>query len=84
MSAASSIKSAPRLKKVNTKFKIIQKSFQTSSTTKTTTINTPAKLYGKDLSEYDEVDVDALLAQLSPEEINILAKEVDPDVSIMY
>lgn len=70
-----------RLKKVNAKFKIIQKSFQTSSTTKTTTINTPAKLYGKDLSEYDEVDVDALLAQLSPEEINILAKEVDPDVS---
>ena len=55
---------------------------QTSSTTKTTSITTPAKLYGKDLSEYDEVDVDALLAQLSPEEINILAKEVDPDVSI--
>ncbi|XP_054081930.1 tropomodulin isoform X5 [Zeugodacus cucurbitae] len=52
---------------------------QTSSTTKTTTLTTPAKLYGKDLSEYDEVDVDALLAQLSPEEINILAKEVDPD-----
>ncbi|XP_053970209.1 tropomodulin-like isoform X8 [Anastrepha ludens] len=51
----------------------------TSSTTKTTTLTTPAKLYGKDLSEYDEIDVDALLAQLSPEEINILAKEVDPD-----
>lgn len=82
MSAASSMKTAPRLKNVNTKFKIIQKSFQTSSTTKTTTISTPAKLYGKDLSEYDEVDVDALLAQLSAEEINILAKEVDPDVSI--
>lgn len=45
-------------------------------------MTTPAKLYGKDLSEYDEIDVDALLAQLSPEEINILAKEVDPDVSI--
>lgn len=44
-------------------------------------MTTPAKLYGKDLSEYDDVDVDALLAQLSPEEINILAKEVDPDVS---
>ncbi|CAD7090449.1 unnamed protein product [Hermetia illucens] len=52
---------------------------ETSSTTKTTTMTTPAKLYGKDLSEYDEIDVDALLAQLSPEEINILAKEVDPD-----
>lgn len=55
---------------------------QTSSTTKTTTLTTPAKLYGKDLSEYDDVDVESLLAQLSPEEITILAKEVDPDVSI--
>ncbi|KAL7730432.1 hypothetical protein ACLKA6_016660 [Drosophila palustris] len=51
----------------------------TSSTTKTTTLTTPAKLYGKDLSEYDDVDVESLLAQLSPEEITILAKEVDPD-----
>lgn len=54
--------------------------FQTSSSTKTTTMTTAAKLYGKDLSEYDDVDVDDLLAQLTPEEINILAKEVDPDV----
>lgn len=84
MSAAASRKNLPLLKNVNAKFKIIQKSFQTSSTTKTSTISTPAKLYGKDLSEYDEVDVDALLAQLSPEEINILAKEVDPDVSIIF
>ncbi|KAL7026184.1 hypothetical protein ACKWTF_013802 [Chironomus riparius] len=56
---------------------------ETSSSTKTTTMTTPAKLYGKDLSEYDDVDVDALLAQLSPEEINILAKEVDPDDSFL-
>lgn len=42
----------------------------------------PAKLYGKNLSEYDELDVDQLLSQLSPEEISILAKEVDPDVSV--
>lgn len=42
----------------------------------------PAKLYGKNLSDYDELDVDQLLSQLSPEEISILAKEVDPDVSI--
>lgn len=55
--------------------------FQTSASTKTTTMTTAAKLYGKDLSEYDDVDVDDLLAQLTPEEINILAKEVDPDVS---
>lgn len=46
-------------------------------------MTTPAKLYGKDLSEYDEVDVDELLAQLSAEEIKILAKEVDPDVSTL-
>lgn len=42
----------------------------------------PAKLYGKNLSEYDDLDVDQLLSQLSPEEISILSKEVDPDVSI--
>lgn len=54
---------------------------QTSSSTKTTTMTTAAKLYGKDLSEYDDIDVDELLAQLTPEEINMLAKEVDPDVS---
>ncbi|KAI4459742.1 tropomodulin [Holotrichia oblita] len=50
---------------------------------KKTTMTTPAKLYGKDLSEYDEVDVDELLAKLSPEEIKILAKEVDPDDSFL-
>lgn len=44
-------------------------------------MTTPAKLYGKDLSEYDEIDVDELLSKLSADEINILAKEVDPDVS---
>lgn len=57
--------------------------FQTSSTTTTTKMTTNQKLYGKDLSAYDEVDVDTLLSQLSPEEINILAKEVDPDVSTL-
>ncbi|CAG0918646.1 unnamed protein product [Notodromas monacha] len=39
-------------------------------------------LYGKDLSAYDDLDVDEILAQMSPEEIDILAKEVakpDPD-----
>lgn len=45
-------------------------------------MTTPAKLYGKDLSEYDDIDVESLLAQLSADEISILAKEVDPDVSI--
>ncbi|KYN17522.1 Tropomodulin [Trachymyrmex cornetzi] len=56
---------------------------QTSSSTKTTTMTTAAKLYGKDLSEYDDIDVDQLLAELTPEELNILAKEVDPDDSFM-
>lgn len=47
-------------------------------------MTTPAKLFGKNLGEYEEVDVDELLAQLSAEEIKILAKEVDPDVSIFF
>nr|XP_021200513.2 tropomodulin-1 isoform X4 [Helicoverpa armigera] len=50
-----------------------------SSSTKTTTMTTPAKLYGRELSTYDEVDVDELLAKLSQEELTMLAKEVDPD-----
>lgn len=63
-----------------TSFKISE----TSSKTKTSTMTTaPAKLYGKDLSEYEELDVDQLLAQLTPEEISILAKEVDPDDTLL-
>lgn len=41
------------------------------------------KLFGKDLSEYDEVDVDSLLEQLSPEELELLAGDVDPDDSLV-
>lgn len=44
-------------------------------------MTTPAKLFGRELSTYDEVDVDELLAKLSQEELTMLAKEVDPDVS---
>lgn len=44
------------------------------STTTTTVKTTPSKLYGKDLAQYDEIDVDELLSQLTPEEINILGK----------
>lgn len=45
-------------------------------------MTTPAKIItGQDLKKYEEMDVDTLLSQLSPEEISILAKEVDPDVS---
>ncbi|KAL1505836.1 hypothetical protein ABEB36_005304 [Hypothenemus hampei] len=68
-----------RRKIIKTKMKIQE----TSSTTTTTTMTTPAKLYGKDLSVYDDVDVDTLLDKLTPEEINILAKEVDPDDSFL-
>ncbi|KAL4711691.1 hypothetical protein ACJJTC_003458 [Scirpophaga incertulas] len=50
-----------------------------SSTTKTTTMTTPAKLYGRELSAYDEVDVDELLSKLTQEELTMLAKDVDPD-----
>ncbi|XP_045447004.1 tropomodulin-1 [Melitaea cinxia] len=62
--------------------KVVRKSLkieEKSSTTKTTTMTTPAKLYGRELSAYDEVDVDELLAKLSQEELTMLAKEVDPD-----
>ncbi|CAB0019954.1 unnamed protein product [Nesidiocoris tenuis] len=54
----------------------------TSSTTKTSTMTTAAKLYGKGLDEYEEMDVDQLLSQLTAEEINMLVKDVDPDVSV--
>lgn len=52
----------------------------TVTTTKTTTM-TSRKLYGRDLAEYENMDVDDLLAQLTPEELDILSREVDPDVS---
>lgn len=62
-------------KVVRTSLKIEEK----SSSTKTTTMTTPAKLYGRELSTYDEVDVDELLSKLTQEELTMLAKEVDPD-----
>lgn len=38
------------------------------------------KLYGKDLSAYDDIDVDALLLTLNPEELEELGAElIDPD-----
>ncbi|XP_059056817.1 tropomodulin-1 isoform X2 [Achroia grisella] len=67
--------SAVTRKVVRTSLKIEEK----SSSTKTTTMTTPAKLYGRELSSYDEVDVDELLSKLTQEELTMLAKEVDPD-----
>lgn len=52
---------------------------QETTTVESNVMSANRKLYGKDLSAYDELDVDELLEQLSPEEIDILAKEVDPD-----
>jgi len=40
---------------------------------------TTKKLHGRELAEFDELDVDDLLTQLSAEELEILSKEVDPD-----
>lgn len=40
------------------------------------------KLYGKDLAEYDDIDIDELLEKLTPEELEELGQElIDPDVS---
>ncbi|MPC73710.1 hypothetical protein E2C01_068046 [Portunus trituberculatus] len=39
------------------------------------------KLFGKDLSQYEELDIDDILDQLSPEELEMLAGEVDPDLT---
>lgn len=41
------------------------------------------KLYGKDLSVYDDMDIEELLQQLTPEQMEQLSREVDPDVSMM-
>lgn len=66
--------------------KIIRKSFkieETKSKKSITTMTTPTKLYGKDLSEYEDMDVDELLSKLTAEELAMLAKEVDPDDSFL-
>lgn len=40
-------------------------------------------LYGKDLSEYDSIPVDEILAKLSPQELEQLSNEVDPDDTLL-
>ena len=43
-----------------------------------------AKLYGKDLSAYDDIDLDELLKQLNEQELEELSLDlIDPDVSKM-
>lgn len=41
-----------------------------------------SKLKNKDLTDIDFAELDELIAKLTPEEIEILNSEVDPDVSI--
>lgn len=40
-------------------------------------------LYGRDLSEYDSIPVDEILAKLSPAELEQLSNEVDPDDTLL-
>jgi tropomodulin len=40
-------------------------------------------LYGRDLSEYDSIPVDEILAKLSPQELEQLSNEVDPDDTLL-
>ena len=40
-------------------------------------------LYGKDLKEYENVDVESLLSQLNAEELAQLSEEVDPDDNLL-
>jgi len=53
----------------------------TKSVTTHTVTNT--KLFGKDLSAYDDMDIEELLTQLTPDEIEQLSKEVDPDDNLL-
>lgn len=39
------------------------------------------KLYGKNLRDLDDVDFEGLLSKLSPEELEDLNSDFDPDVS---
>jgi hypothetical protein len=48
---------------------------------KTTTTTTTMSYKQKDLADVDFSDIDELLSKLTPEEIEILNGEVDPDVS---
>jgi len=40
-------------------------------------------LYGKDLKEYEKLNVEDLLSKLTPEELEQLSSEVDPDDSLL-
>lgn len=44
---------------------------------------TSTKLFGRDLKEYEDVDFMELLEKLTPEEIEELSNEIDPDNSLL-
>uniref|UniRef100_A0A646QDA9 Tropomodulin n=1 Tax=Hemiscolopendra marginata TaxID=943146 RepID=A0A646QDA9_9MYRI len=55
----------------------------TRTVIKETKSMTSSKLFGKDLSIYDEMDIDELLSRLTTEELEQLSKEVDPDDALL-
>lgn len=42
------------------------------------------KLYGKDLRDLDDADLEGLLSKLSPEELEDLNNDFDPDVRLCF
>lgn len=41
------------------------------------------RLFGKDLKDYEDIDIDSLLETLTPEQLEELGEElIDPDVSM--
>lgn len=57
------------------KYKITTNKVVSSSSTEANQM-----LYGKELAEYENMDVDELLTKLSAEELEQLSNDVDPDV----
>ncbi|XP_013408538.1 tropomodulin-1 [Lingula anatina] len=42
-----------------------------------------SKLFGKDLKQYEDLDIDELLEKLTPEELEELNNDIDPDNSLL-
>ncbi|KAG1689116.1 Tropomodulin [Nymphon striatum] len=59
-----------------------KEAIMTTKVTRTTTSKL-SKLYGRDLSEYDNIDIEDLLDKLSEEELEQLSLEVDPDDNLL-
>lgn len=64
----------------------LKQTYTNSANRRKSSITQPAgiyMLYGKDLSEYDSIPVDEILAKLSPQELEQLSNEVDPDDNLL-